>query len=369
LTELISTRAVPYLCNAVAPEEIIATQNKIGEIAVATLWEQLNRLFPEVLSSDPKEAINGTRLLEKVRDRLEGDYAEGSIRQHFAEMSHDPTTSLAKVAVGQGYYLRKAEGREALTESPLAGQSATADTSTGRDMQLEEKFRSIFIRYSERSNLFPVHVEHTRARSRPAGVNLWKFPDVVLLRWEAGELTDQGYKLDPNVLALRMSLGEQPFSLHSAELKVGLSLATFRENFFQCVSNSKWAHGATLAIANSIDDSTLSDELRRLGASYDVSVDSYGLSSELLESLPNATDIRKMTDAEFDDRVAAKVALQRISTGKERASLDWEHIRDLRGLSPEFDMLFKWVAYCLSQKSPYTFEDFQLINRIQNRTE
>jgi len=38
---------------------------------VATLWDQLNRVFPEVLSPEPREAINGTKLLEKVRTHLE----------------------------------------------------------------------------------------------------------------------------------------------------------------------------------------------------------------------------------------------------------------------------------------------------------
>lgn len=36
---------------------------------MATLWEQLNSLYPEVLSADPSQAINGTELLEKVRPR------------------------------------------------------------------------------------------------------------------------------------------------------------------------------------------------------------------------------------------------------------------------------------------------------------
>ncbi len=36
---------------------------------MATLWDQLNRVFPEVLSPDPGEAINGTKLLEKVTGR------------------------------------------------------------------------------------------------------------------------------------------------------------------------------------------------------------------------------------------------------------------------------------------------------------
>jgi hypothetical protein len=336
---------------------------------MATLWDQLNRLFPEVLSPDPGEAINGTKLLEKITGRLDGEYAEGSIRQHFSEMSHDPTTSIAKVADRQGYYLRKAENRESVVELPTDSATGLADSSEGRDVQLEEKFRSIFIRHAERSNSFPMHVEHTRASGgRPAGVNRWKFPDVLLLSWGAGELTDQGYRLDPNLLSVKMSLGEQPFSLRSIELKVALSLATFRENFFQCVSNSKWAHGATLAVANSIDDSTLSDELRRLGASYDISVDSYGLSSEFLESLPSASEIRKMTDTEFDEKIAPKIALQRLSSGKERASLDWEHIRDLRSLSPEFRLLFEWISYCLSQKRAYAFTDYQRIQEIDKKT-
>lgn len=175
---------------------------------MATLWDQLNRVFPEVLSPEPREAINGTKLLEKVRAHLEGDYSENSIRPHFSEMSQDPTSSIAKVSDGHGYYLRKVENRDALDLPTPAGAAKSADATEGRDIQLEEKFRSIFMRYSERSNSFPMHVEHTRASSRAAGINRWKFPDVVLLGWGVGELTDQGFRLDPNLLAVKMSLGE-----------------------------------------------------------------------------------------------------------------------------------------------------------------
>jgi hypothetical protein len=339
----------------------------IGALGAATLWEQLNRVYPEVLSPESKDAINGTKLLEKVRGRLDKDYTENTIRQHFSEMSQDPTSSIARVADRQGYFLRRAENRE-VVEPPKASEAPTsAAASEGRESQLEEKFRSIFMRYSERSNLFPMHVEHTHAARRAEGINKWKFPDVVLLGWGVGKLTDQGYRLDPNLLAVKMSLGEQPFSLQSIELKVPLSASTFRENFFQCVSNSKWADSATLAVANSIDDSTLSEELRRLGASYDVSVVSYGLSSEFLESLPNASDIRKMTDVDFDDRIAPRISLQRISSGKDREALDWGHIDDLSNLSPEFKLLFEWVAHCLSQKRAYSFEDFQKIQNIEKK--
>ncbi|MBS1872427.1 MAG: hypothetical protein JSU00_04380 [Acidobacteria bacterium] len=333
---------------------------------MANLWEQLNRLYPEVLSPDPASAINGTKLFEKVVGRLEGEYAENSIRQHFSVMSQDPTSSIAKVTTGHGYYLREQLTSQATIDSAAPTLLSTpVELSKGRDLQLEEKFRFIFMRHAERSNVFPMHVEHTRASSRAAGVNRWKFPDVVLLNWRVGDMTDQGYRLDPNLLQVKMSLGEQPFLLRSVELKVDLSLASFRESFFQCVSNSKWAHGATLAIATSIDDSTLSDELRRLGASYDVSVDSYGLSAEFLESLPPASKIRAMTDSEFDEAIAPQITVQRVSSGKERSALDWEHILDLRSLSPGFRQLFEWVAYCLAQRRPYRFADFDQIQKIE----
>lgn len=334
---------------------------------MATLKEQLNKLFPEVLQPEPADAVNGSSLLEMVRSRLDGDYSDNSIRTHFSVMSQDPTSSIAKIADGHGYYLRATQPSASVGHSPTT-PSVQGDPGAGRESQSEEKFRSIFMRHSEQANQkFAMHVEHTRAVRREAGVNQWKFPDVVLLGWGVGELTDQGYRLDPNLLAVKTSLGEPPFSLESVELKVGISLSTFRESFFQCVSNSKWAHGATLAIANSIDDKTLSDELRRLGASYDVSVVSYSLASEFLESLPGSKEILRMSDAEFDERIAASIRPVRISTGKERPSLDWEHIGDLRSLSPDFQLLFEWVAHCLSQKRAYPFSDFSQIQRIERR--
>jgi hypothetical protein len=338
---------------------------------VPTLWEQLNSLYPEVLSADPSQAINGTELLEKVRRRL-SEFAEDSIRQYFSLMSQDPTTSIAKITDGHGYYLRRTDSRWG--DEPVAPELPRVPG--GREFQLEEKFRSIYMRYSEQeqANQFPIHVEHTRAARREAGVNQWKFPDVVLLSWQLGKPAEQAYKpaeqvyrLDPNLLAVKTSLGEPPFSLRSVELKVALSLPTFREDFFQCVSNSKWAHSAELAVANKVQDDTLSRELRRLGASYDVSIVSYGLPSEFLESLPSASEILEMEAADFDGQIAGKISLARLSTSKGRASLDWDHIYDLRD-QKAFPLLFEWVAHCLAQKRAYSFDEFQQIYKIEHRT-
>lgn len=328
-----------------------------------TLWKQLNDLFPETLPPNPEAAINGTRLFEKVRDRLEG-YSEKSIRQHFSIMSQDPSSSIAKKADGHGYYLRKPEVAEqaAAPEAP-----PSTETAEGREAQLEEKFRAIFMRHSELSNLFPMPIDHTRATKISAGINRWKFPDVVLLRWEVSKVTDQEYEIDPDLLEAKKSLGEQLFSLESVELKIGLSTSTFRENFFQCVSNSKWAHKASLIVANNIDETMLRDELRRLGSSYDVSVISYGLATEVIELLPNSLEILKMTDADFEKKISGKINETRISSGKERDTLDWGYIRNLRSLSPEFRSLFEWVNSCASKGKIISFQGFQKIREIERQ--
>ena len=117
-----------------------------------------------------------------------------------------------------------------------------------------------------------------------------------------------------------------------------------------------------------MDDKTLRDELERLGTSYDVSIVSYGISQDELQALPNAKVIREMPIAEFEQQIACKISMSRISTGKERTSLDWEAISDLQSLSLDFKNLFEWIAYCLGEKKAFAFEDFAKIRDIKKKS-
>jgi len=74
-----------------------------------------------------------------------------------------------------------------------------------------------------------------------------------------------------------------------------------------------------------------------------------------------------MTDSDFDSAIAPRIAVQRVSSGKDRPTIDWEHIRDMRSLSPEFRQLFEWVAFCLAQRRPYPFTDFDQIQKIEKK--
>jgi hypothetical protein len=189
----------------------------------------------------------------------------------------------------------------------------------------------------------------------------------VLLDWGVGSPTEDGYALDPNLLKVKTSLGEPPFTLNCVELKDSLSLDSFRQDFFQCLSNSRWAHRSTFAIAQGVDDELLLKELERLGTSYEVSIITFGLSPDSLSALPNAAVIRDMPDDKFEGEIVPKLSIKQITTGRDRTALDWETIKDLQSQSPDFPEMFEWIAYCLDEKKAYTFDDFKKIKNIKRK--
>ncbi len=75
--------------------------------AQMSLRSQLEELLPELLPSDPAQAIKGTELIRLVRLRLGEEYSDASLRYHFSFMASDPDSEIAKVERGQGYYRRQ----------------------------------------------------------------------------------------------------------------------------------------------------------------------------------------------------------------------------------------------------------------------
>jgi hypothetical protein len=312
----------------------------------ASLRERLNDLLPQVLPASADKAVWGTALINLLRRKGVKD-PEPTLRAYFSTMSGDPTSVIAKVDKGHGYYLRPSEA----TPSPKTVKSSPSLSSgpNRRADQQEEKFRSLFMRRAQQEQIFPVHIEHTRAIRQQAGINKWKYPDVVSVKW--GVISEDG-QLNKDMLEVRQSLGEQPFRIFSTELKIDVTPSTLRETFFQCVSNSRWAHTAQLAIATKISDAKVAEELERLGTSYDVSVISFGLTVELLDTLPSATELLKASDEKIEQYLAS-VKYETISSGQERDSLDWEHIQDLQTQHPDMVDFFRWIAKCLSDGHAY----------------
>lgn len=336
-----------------------------------TLRDKIEEVLPEILPDDPAKAFNGAELAQRVLAKLTEEN-ENSIRQYFSIMHGDSTSILAKIPGKHGYYKRPLlsieQPREALTENDVRITENEEAEVNRRDGQREEKFRSIFMRYNEfTSGVFSMTIEHTKGKKGEKGLNKWKYPDVILLNWEVGELINAQFQISDTMLQVRKSLGEQPFKLISNELKAELRFTNFRENFFQCVSNSKWSHIAQLSIAIDITDSKLIEELARLGKSYDVTITTFGLTGDKLDKeFPDADKILKMTNQEFDD-LSKDINIKIINTGREKETLDWEHIKDLKQQNDDFNYLFDWISKCLSSGIAYPFSEFMQLREIENK--
>ncbi len=334
------------------------------------LMEKIESVLSEVLP-DQQNAINGVKLANLISNKLP-DVKESTIRQYLTSLHNDPSSILAKIPGRQGYYKRDSisiEIRDGLNEKQLAKIERDEETASARDKQREEKFRAIFARYNESTSasMLSISIEHTIGKKREKGANKWKFPDIVLVSWEVGEFSDDVFRINSSMLKIRQSLGEQPFKLYSNELKAEIRFSNLRENFFQCVSNSKWAHVAQLVIAVDINDQKLLEELSRLGKSYDVTIVTYGLSHELLDELPDAKAIINMESDDFESKVESKVNVKIINTAKERDTLDWDHIKDLKQQNRDFNALFDWISFCLKEEKAYPYQAYKSVDSINKK--
>lgn len=78
-----------------------------------SLRSQLEELLPELLPSDPAQAIKGTELIRLVRLRLGEEYSDASLRYHFSFMASEPDSEIAKVERGPGLLqARSGPGRQ-----------------------------------------------------------------------------------------------------------------------------------------------------------------------------------------------------------------------------------------------------------------
>lgn len=345
------------------------------------LRESLIEHLPSVLPKDPKDAKTGTQLISELSRHISTVYGDASYRWQFSTMSRDPSSVIAKVAGAQGYYLRPPPlarqepepGNGDAPETPPPNDPNSPDSQGSargsRGDTPEEKFRSLYMHWCRIQATFPVHIEHTSALRRPAGLNKWKFPDVVVLEWLVGDDSEGRFVLDRTLLEVRRSLGEQPFRLSSVELKVSAETSMFREHFFQCLSNSKWAHTAELAFALPLDDATLRSELRRLGVSYGVSVTSFGIPAATLAALPHAGEIDGWTVEVADKWFAANSRLDTVHEAADRAAIDWDQFEDLRHGLPVASTVVAWIAHCLREGRALAFEAFQELRDWQTRHE
>ncbi|MEM7383928.1 MAG: hypothetical protein AAF514_03200 [Verrucomicrobiota bacterium] len=329
------------------------------------LRDQLKDILPDCLPESPLEAIKGTQLIEMVKLRLKQRYSDATLRYHFSIMSCDPSSPIAKVDQGQGYYLRNPVRRGDRESQPrfevfLDGRGNTQDAN--EESLQWSKFQAIFERYLEPPSRFPYPFRHPGVNEVPTQY-FWTVPDAAVVEWETGEATEEGFSLSNELDSMKIALGDVPFRLTSVKLILEATFSNYLESFFQTLSNSAWAHDGELVIASSVKDEQLAEELRKLGSRHGIGVTSFQMDLDKLDSWANAGAIRSMSDRDFEG-ITNMIQRHRI-VGPTRGTVDWSHLNSLRLRQQSFNDLFQWLNRCRKDGEPYTFQEFE---KLSSRT-
>jgi hypothetical protein len=105
----------------------------------------------------------------------------------------------------------------------------------------------------------------------------------------------------------------------------------------------------------------LVNQLRKLGTAYGVAVRTYGLSANTLDSLPSADKILLLTESDFESNIAGRIDLKTLVSGRKQATLDWNHLQEMRQISSDFANLLHWIEMCIDQSRALTFSKVKAV--------
>ena len=308
------------------------------------LREHLRLILPEILPTSAAEAIKGTELIRLVRYRLGDEYSDATLRYHFSILSYDPTSPIAKVDQGQGYYLRLKRG----ALKAVNGRNGLFETGSGEIDIL--RVLAIFERLSLLRGQFPF-VLNGRSGTPLRVDGEWEIPDVVCADWEVETDSDEQPRFDETMLSLRRHLGGPEVGLAGVSIKLGVALETYPPDFFQTVSATRWTTQGELVIAEAVSDEALVEALRSLGSQFGIGITTLGLDLAQLDDLPDGQSILEMTAAEFE-AVQALLHVQRLTTSVQRTTLDWSTLTSLKKKHISVGELVKWLSDCLDRRVP-----------------
>jgi len=324
-----------------------------------SLREHLRKILPEILPPAPKSAIKGTELIELVKLKLDEKYSDATLRYHFSIMSCDPSSPIAKVEHGQGYYLRTntlnsmKSARHMISNSQANFGDAFGYTASNEAILRANKFKAIASQCLRAEGKYPFNLENTFG-DESNYEDLWKYPDIISVSWKAG-LNSKRSELDEDMLHLQKSFGSQPFTLRSIKMKLEIHEESYREDFFQCLSNSRWAHYGELIIASPIQSINAINNLRELGQEFGIGITSYGMNNETLDDLPEPGAIQHFSEREIEG-LFGLINYQKISESRPRNELAWEQVSQLRNSNQEIESMFKWLSNSLDQGKVLSFD-------------
>jgi hypothetical protein len=334
------------------------------------LREQLKKILPGILPKNPADAIKGTELIQLVKYSLNSNYSDATLRYHFSIMSCDPSSPIAKVEQGQGYYLRSTtihslesarnffnyQGPGSLFGDPYGGDEVDVVLTRAN------KFRVIVGRSAQLGHRFPFSFERSFSHGAPLE-NQWRYPDLATVEWLVGEAYDDGMHLDPQSIEIRRRMGGAAFRISAVTLKLETHYGVIREHLFKALSSALWANSAELIIALEIADEQLVTEIRKLSDVFGIGVTTLGLSSNKLDELPEAAAIENMSAREFESLLGI-FSIRRISLPRDRGQLDWDLVNRYRAENEEFADLYQWISRCLVDEEAYSLDDYRALDQV-----
>lgn len=314
------------------------------------LREQLRHILPEFLPSDPADAVKGTDLIRLVRLRLGDEYSDATLRYHFSILSYDPTSPIAKVDQGQGYYQRKKKLNGAGLPSVRGGLFEPDSPEMDAARLRFQRVTAIYERLSLLRGSFPFLLNGRDDHPPHLGGD-WEVPDFVTADWDIDSTAEEVVKFDESMINLRRHLGGPEVSLTGVQLKLGVTLDTFSADFFQALSATRWAIQGELVIAEALSDEALVDSLRNLGHQFGLGITSLGIDAGRLDDLPSPEDLLAMSAAEFE-AVHSLLHIQKVTLATQRHTLDWAAFSSLRKKHDSVAELARWLSACLEKRGP-----------------
>lgn len=337
------------------------------------LRDQLKEILPDILPRNPAQAIKGTELIEMVKHKLKQDYSDATLRYHFSIMSCDPSSPIAKVEQGQGYYLRTAtihtlnsarnlfRGGEGIGENGAAMGSA----EMGQAIARASKFRAVVQRYLESVRQYPF--AFAESFSADPSSSRWRVPDLAVIEWHTADNEGEVATMDRRKLEVHRRMGQSPLRIAAVKLRLTLDYRSLLEDLYQCVSASEWANVGEIIVAAPIEEPRVLDEVNRFTARHGIGVISFGLTEDVLEDLPEPAVIENLSDREFESLLSHFLRIRRHAAPLAEREHDWQHVVENAGANPDFARFESWISRCLLEERIISASQFDELDRAATR--
>ncbi len=285
-----------------------------------SLKRQLEEILPSLLPKREEDAIKGTELIARVRAILGDSYSDRSLRSQFSFIALEEDSCLARVANGQGYYLRP-QGETSSLHTIF--EDETGAGSTGNSPL--HKALALAVRLYDTAGLgvlvYPVEEEES-----------WQHPDLVAVQWPAGARDENGAYLVDNT--------EGPQAPIYRAVCVGFNdgAESCRKAFFRALSCGNWAHETELILLpGESDEAADADELQSLAAQFGVGI---RLMDADLQQIPRADTLYRAESAEARD-ILAQIPSIHLAAPRHKG---------LRTPLPDdIAVVAQWAQHCISK--------------------